>query len=177
MTTATIPEQADERLRDRIRATSPHRHLLVPRLLAGVPLLGIGIAHVVVPEAPMRPLVDAAGFPLPAVLSPLGVTILIVAGASLLLGLWARVGALLAVPVMVGAVYAHLVIDVWPNGAENEPPLGLPITVMLAALYLAWRGAGRWSLDRASNRHRDGRSSYSSGRTTRPSDSRPKPGL
>jgi putative oxidoreductase len=119
----------------------------VLRVVAGVPLLGIGLAHVVVAEAPMRPLVEAAGFPLAAVVSPVAVAAEIAAGTLLLLGLWARVGALLAIPTMIGAVYAHLVIDVWPNGPENEPPLALPIVVLLAAAVVLWRGAGRWSCD------------------------------
>lgn len=134
--------------RERIRATAPYRHVIVARIVAGVPLLGIGFAHVFAPDAPMRPLAEAAGFPFPAVVSPVGVAIEIVAGLSLLLGLWARIGALLAIPVMLGAVYAHLVIDVWPNGPENEPPIALPVAVLVAAAYVLWRGAGRWSLDR-----------------------------
>ena len=71
----------------------------------------------------------------------------IAAGLSLLLGLWARVGALLAIPTMLGAIYAHLVIGVWPNGPENEPPIVLPVAVLVCAGYVLWRGAGRWSLD------------------------------
>jgi uncharacterized membrane protein YphA (DoxX/SURF4 family) len=152
MTTTTTPRATGEPFRQSIRTTRPFRHLVLPRVIAGVPLLGIGLAHVFVPEAPMRPLVDAAGFPLPGLVSPLGVAALIVAGISLLAGFWARFGAVLAIPVMTGAIYAHLVIDVWPNGADNEPPLALPIAVMLAAAYVAWRGAGRWSLDRRAGR-------------------------
>ncbi len=30
---------------------------------------------------------------------------------------------------------------------QNEPPLVLPLAVMAGALYVLWRGAGRWSLD------------------------------
>lgn len=147
MSTQAVPDRIGGRTYDRLRATGPYRHLLLARIVAGVPLLGIGLAHVFAAEAPMRPLVEAAGFPLAAVVSPVAVAIEIVAGLSLLLGLWARVGGILAVPVMLGAVYAHLVIDVWPNGPENEPPLALPIAVMVAAAYVVWRGAGRWSLD------------------------------
>lgn len=138
----------------RVRATGPHRHLILPRVVAGVPLLGIGLAHVVVPDAPMRPLVEAAGFPFPAILSPLAVAAEIVAGFSLLAGLWARVGAFLAIPTMLGAIYAHLVIDAWPNGPGSGPPDLLPVVVALCAAYVLWRGAGRWSLDR---RHEAGR--------------------
>ncbi len=49
---------------------------------------------------------------------------------------------------MLAALYAHLVIDVWPGGPEMEPPLVAPISVLLGGAYVAWRGAGRWSLDR-----------------------------
>jgi putative oxidoreductase len=132
---------------ERVRATGQYRHMLLPRVVAGVPLLGIGLMHVFVPAAPMRPLVEAAGFPFAAVVSPVGVAIEIVAGLSLLLGLWARVGALLAIPTMLGAIYAHLVIGVWPNGPENEPPIVLPVAVLACAGYVLWRGAGRWSFD------------------------------
>jgi len=130
-----------------IRGTHPRRHLLLPRAVAGVPLLGIGLAHVFVPEAPMGPLVEAAGIPLAGVVAPVAVATEIVAGVLLLLGLWARVAALVAIPTMLGALYAHLAIGAWPNGPENEPPMALPITVMLCAAYVLWRGAGRWSLD------------------------------
>jgi putative oxidoreductase len=146
--TPTVQRVAGGLTAEDIRATKPYRHTLLPRIVAGAPLLGIGLAHVLVPEAPMGPLVEAAGFPFDAIVSPVAVAVEIVAGLSLLLGLWARVGAFLAIPAMLGAVYAHLVIDVWPNGPENEPPVALPVAVMLCAAYVLWRGAGRWSLDR-----------------------------
>jgi putative oxidoreductase len=147
MATSTTADVSGGLTPDRLRATRPSRHVIVARIIAGAPLLGIGLAHVFVADAPMRPLVDAAGFPFAAVVAPVGVAVEIVAGLLLLLGLWARIGGLLAVPTMMGAVYAHLVIDVWPNGPENEPPLALPILVMVAAAYVVWHGAGRWSFD------------------------------
>ncbi|MDA1240641.1 MAG: DoxX family protein [Chloroflexi bacterium] len=131
----------------RLSAAGRQRHTVIPRLLAGLPLLGIGMVHIDDSSLRMDPLVEAAGFPLASLLSPVAVAIEVIAGLSLLLGFWARLGGLLAVPVMLGAAYAHLAIDVWPNGAANEPPLALPIVVALAAAYIAWRGAGRWSLD------------------------------
>lgn len=131
----------------RLRATGSYRHVLLPRIAAGLPLLGIGLVHVVGPDFGMRPLVEAAGLPFAALLSPVAVAAEIVAGLSLLLGLWARIAGFLAVSAMLVAVYAHHVIDVWPNGAENEPPLVLPLAVMACAAYVVWRGAGRWSFD------------------------------
>lgn len=135
-----------------LQTTGGERHLIVPRVAAGLPLLAIGLAHVFDASAPMRPLVDAAGLPAAALLSPIAVAIEIVAGALLLAGLYARIGSLLALPVMVGAIYAHLVIDVWPNAEYNEPPIALPIVVLLAAAYVLVRGAGAWSLDHALTR-------------------------
>jgi putative oxidoreductase len=133
---------------DRITSTAAIRHTVVPRLLAGLPLFVIGVVHVIDDGSRMQPLVEAAGLPVAGILSPVAVAIEIIAGLSLLLGAWARVGALLAIPTMVIAVYAHLVIEVWPNGGDQEPPLALPLVVILCAAYVLWRGAGRWSVDR-----------------------------
>lgn len=131
----------------RLRVTARHRYTLIPRIIAGVPLLGIGLVHVFAPDFGMRPLVEAAGIPFAAVVSPVAVGFEVVAALCLLLGFWARVGALLAIPTMLVAVFAHLSIEDWPNGAENEPPLALPLIVALSAAFVLWRGAGRWSLD------------------------------
>lgn len=147
MTIQAGPARARPRTQ-RLRATTQHAHVVVLRIVAGAPLLLIGLMHVLAPETPMQPLVEAAGFPLPSVVAPLGVAAEIAAGTSLLLGAWARLGGLVAIPVMLGAIWAHLVIDVWPNGVDNEPPLALPIIVLLAAAYVVARGPGRWSLDR-----------------------------
>ena len=100
----------------------------------------------------MRPLVEAANLPAPALLSPLAVAVEVVAGLLILAGFYARLGAALAIPTMAVAVYAHIAIDVWPNGADNEPPILLPIVVIACAGYVLWRGAGRWSLDRLASR-------------------------
>lgn len=145
-TTAAVAPLVPVQFR-RLRVTGRQRFTLIPRIIASVPLLGIGLVHVFVPEFGMRPLVEAAGIPFAAVLSPVAVGFEIGAALCLLLGLWARVGALLAIPTMLVAAYAHLAIQEWPNGAENEPPLALPLIVALAATLVLWRGAGRWSLD------------------------------
>lgn len=139
---------SDRQTGNRLRDAGPYRHVVLARLIAGVPLFTIGLAHVFVPEAAMRPMVEAAGFPAPAVVSLIGVAIQIVAGLSLLLGWWARIGGLLGVLSMLGAIYAHIVIDVWPGEVPEGPPDALPVVVLLGSGYVAWRGAGRWSLDR-----------------------------
>jgi uncharacterized membrane protein YphA (DoxX/SURF4 family) len=129
-----------------VRSTGTERHLIVVRLAAGLPLLLIGLAHVFDSSAPMRPLVEAANLPAAAVLSPVGVAVEILTGILLLIGLYARLGALLAIATMAVAVYAHVAIDVWPNPA-GEPPIALPIIVLVCAAYLFARGAGAWSVD------------------------------
>jgi putative oxidoreductase len=148
MATESVPEASGGLILDRLRDTAPYRHLLLPRILAGVPLFGIGLSHIFVPEAAMRPMIEAAGFPFPALVAPLGVAVQIVAGLSLLLGLWARIGRLLGVLFTLGAIYAHVVIDVWPGQMPSGPPDALPVIVLVSAAYVLWRGAGRWSLDR-----------------------------
>lgn len=155
MSTGTDPQARVALTQDRLRATTDHRHVLAPRIVAGVPLLVTSLSHAFVPEAALQPLVEAAGFPFAAVVSPIAVVVKVVAAVLLLLGLWARVGGMFGVLMMLGALYAHMVIDVWPNAPEmQEPPLVLPIAVLLGSAYVLWRGAGRWSLD-----HRRGRSS------------------
>ena len=129
-----------------IQATGDEVHLVVPRLIAGLPLLAIGLMHVLDDTTPMRPLVEAAGLPAAGLLSPLAVAAEIVAGALLLSGFYTRLGALVAIPVMVVAAYAHLAIDVWPNSA-GEPPIILPVVVLVCAVYVLYRGGGAWSVD------------------------------
>jgi uncharacterized membrane protein YphA (DoxX/SURF4 family) len=137
-----------------LQTTRAERLSVAFRLIAGVPLLAIGLAHVFEPSAPMAPLVEAAGLPAVSVLSPVAVAIEIAAGIMLMAGFYARLGAALAIPAMAVAVYAHIVIDVWPNGAENEPPIVLPLAVMACAAYVLKVGAGRWSIDRLMSRSR-----------------------
>jgi hypothetical protein len=38
--------------------------------------------------------------------------------------------------------YTHFTHD-----RPDEPPVALPIAVLLASAYTLWRGAGRWSMD------------------------------
>lgn len=148
MSTGTVSTGFAGLTEDRILATGPYRHMVIPRVVAGLPLLGIGLVHATDPAFGMRPLVEAAGLPFAAILSPIAVAIEITAGAALLMGLWARIGGLMGALTMLVAAYAHLAIDVWPNGVDNEPPILLPLLIAAASLYVAWRGAGRWSIDR-----------------------------
>jgi len=127
---------------NKLLSTGPLTHLAIVRITAAVPLLGIGAMHLT-GAAPMRPIIDAAGLPMPAlgaIAAPLGE---ILAGILLVSGAASRLGALLGAVIMAVALYAHIVAD-WPD----EPPLPLPIAVLALCLYIAIRGGGRWSIDR-----------------------------
>jgi len=82
-----------------IRRTQPLKHILIARLIAGLPLL-------------------------------------------VLRGALSRSGAAIGCGSMAVALYAHITAD-WPD----EPPIVLPIAVLVAAVYVLWRGGGAWSLD------------------------------
>ena len=127
------------------RATGPFWDAFVVRLIAAAPLLGIGLAHLFKPGADMLSLVQALGLPAAGLLAPIGVAIEVFVAAAFIFGAWVRLGALLVVPVMVVAFYAHLALRPWPN--PGEPPIVLPLAITVCAFYLLWRGAGRLSLD------------------------------
>lgn len=124
-----------------IRRTRPLKHILIARLIAGLPLAGISVMHLV-GAAPLRPILDAAKIPMPDVNAVVVPIVGVLAGLLMLSGAFARVGAALACGSMAVAIYAHLTAD-WPD----EPPIVLPITVLAASLYVLWRGGGAWSVD------------------------------
>ncbi len=125
--------------------TGFHRHMMLPRLIAGAPLAGIGTMHLT-GVAPLRPILDAQGVPMPgahAVIVPL---LMVAAGLMLVTGTLSRAAGAIGVGVMLGALHAHLTIETWPN--PDEPPIVLPIAVLFCSVYVLVRGGGAWSVDR-----------------------------
>lgn len=126
------------------------KHLLVPRLIAGLPLLILGAKHFVDPEH-FRRVLEVSGLP-----GPIGVMLIaapaaeVLGGVLLLLGWFARVGGLLGVATMAPAILSTVRI-MNLDGADKPfvPPLPLPIVVLLCAAYVLFRGAGAWSIDAA----------------------------
>lgn len=117
------------------------RHaFLLFRILAAAPLLLIGIQHLT-GAAPMQPILEGAGFPSPELGATLAPIVEVAGGALLLTGLFARLGGLLALGSMAGALYAHLNFD-W----ADEPPLLLPIAVAVFAALVVLGGAGSFAL-------------------------------
>jgi len=129
-----------------IRRTRPLKHVLIARLIAGLPLAGISVMHLV-GAAPMTPILEAAKSPMPDVNAILAPVLGVLAGLMLLSGAFARVGAAIACGSMAVVLYAHLTAD-WPD----EPPIVLPIAVLAASLYVLWRDGGAWSVDGRSSK-------------------------
>ncbi|MEM1177582.1 MAG: DoxX family protein [Acidobacteriota bacterium] len=125
----------------RLRQTSPAKHLAVLRLVAAVPLIGIGAQHIL-GTAPMLPILEGAQFPLAAFFAVLVPWLEIIAGVGLVLGFFARPAALTALVIMGAAVYAHAVHD-W----VDEPVIILPLAVAICCAQILWGGAGGFSID------------------------------
>lgn len=131
------------------RRTTDAAWLLVPRLLAGGPLLFFGIMKFTNPGVQENFLatITLAGFPAPQVLRWVAATVEVVGGALLLSGAYARVGALLGVLEMTAALSVHLTFD-FSRAPAGGPPHWLPVMVLAGALLVLWRGAGARSADR-----------------------------
>jgi len=139
--------------------TTDHKHIAILRILAGAPLLMFGLMHLS-GAAPMKPLVEAAGLPMPELTAIVAPIAQIIAGLILLSGAYARIGALLAIPVMLGGLVTNFKIpnDQWPTPSEldpniielgTEPAMLTPIAVVviLFSIYIVIKGAGPWSID------------------------------
>ena len=134
---------------DQLRATTNDRVAGLFRVMLGAIFLMTGLMKLLVPmlsEAWSGQLL-AASIPLYS-LSRWSVPFVEVAlGAALLLGIFARGAAAMAIGIMVVATYVHLKVDdpaLFPL-QPSEPVI--PIIVMLLSLYVVLRGAGAWSID------------------------------
>lgn len=132
-----------------IRSTQSLIRLLVARLIAGVPLAFFGTMKFLSEgtQTNFQATLDLAGFPQPDLLIFVAAIVEVVGGILLLTGWYARIGALLAVAEMLVALYVHLTVD-FSLAPAGGPPHWLPVTVLLSALLVLWKGGGRGSLDR-----------------------------
>lgn len=133
------------------------------RIVAGLPLVAFGAMHLmgaINPDMgmPMKPLLEAAGFPAPGLMAVVAPLAQLVAGLMLLSGAFARIGGLIAIGTMAGAIMTHVKIpnDQWPipttdavEGPWPEPTfmMGIAAVVIGGAIYVLWKGAGAMSID------------------------------
>ncbi len=128
-----------------LRKTGPDKWLIVPRLVAALPLTVFGAFHLT-GMSPMMQILIRAGIPWPELNFYLGPIVMVVAGLSMGFGCYARLGAVLGSCAMLVATYSKLVIEEWPG--PMQPPLALPLVVLAACLVILVKGAGNWSCDR-----------------------------
>jgi uncharacterized membrane protein YphA (DoxX/SURF4 family) len=121
----------------------------VIRLVLGVLFVMTGLMKLVVPmlaEAWSGQLL-AAGLPFYE-LARWGVPFVEVGvGILLLVGLFARIAAFVALVMMVVATYVHIAVNdpaLFP--LQPSAPV-IPLGVIGLVAYVIWRGAGSWSLD------------------------------
>lgn len=125
----------------RIIRTTNQKSATIARIIIALPLLAIGSQHLL-GIAPLEPILRGAGIPLPELNAIVGPVLELVAGALLIAGYFARIGAALTIPAMAMATYTHLVSD-W----ADEPPIALPLTLIALSAFVLWKGAGSWSFD------------------------------
>ena len=131
----------------KLRQTSSSKLLLVPRLIAGGPLVAFSAMHFLNPQ-PFREILTAAGVPLVDLNVVAASAAEMAAGVLLLSGFFARVGGVLGIATMVPAV---LTTVKFMGMADHPfvPPLPLPVVVLLSSAVVVWLGAGAFSFDRA----------------------------
>ncbi len=139
--------------------TTNQKHIAIIRILAGAPLLMFGIMHLT-GAMPMKPLIEAAGLPMPGITAIIAPLAQVLAGILLLSGAFARVGAVVAIATMFGALITHMKIpnDQWPTPSEIDPAIMVPgaeptfmmaiaAIIILTSAFVILKGAGAWSVD------------------------------
>lgn len=133
----------------RLRTTGNDRTVGAVRILLGLLFVATGSMKFLVPMlwTAWSGQLTAAGIPFHAFNLYFVPIVEIVVGLLLGAGLFARLAALVVVPMMGVATYVHLVVDdpaLFP--LQPEQP-AIPIFTLAMAAYVVWRGGGAWSLD------------------------------
>jgi uncharacterized membrane protein YphA (DoxX/SURF4 family) len=129
----------------RVRQTTPRKIILLPRLLAGVPLVLFSTMHFMNPQH-FRAILTASGVPMVEVNVWAASSAEMLGGLLLLSGFFARVGGLLGVGTMVAAILTTVRLASLPD-APTVPPLPVPILVLAASTVVLVLGGGAWSGD------------------------------
>ena len=93
-----------------ITKTRGHKFVIVPRLLAGLPLLGFGLLHFFKPDH-FREILIASDIPMVELNMYAAPAAEAIGGILLLLGLYARVGGILGIATMAVAIYTTVVFS------------------------------------------------------------------
>jgi uncharacterized membrane protein YphA (DoxX/SURF4 family) len=133
------------RFMQRLQWTTPRKIILLPRLLAGVPLVLLSAMHFMNPDH-FRDILTAAGVPMVELNVWAASSAEMLGGVLLLTGFFARVGGLLGVVTMVPAILTTVRLASL-SGAPMVPPLPLPIMVLVASTVILVVGGGAWSVD------------------------------
>jgi uncharacterized membrane protein YphA (DoxX/SURF4 family) len=132
-----------------LRKTSPAKWIMAPRLIAALPLVVFGSFHLT-GRSPLLEILRRADIPFPEVNLYLAPIFMVVAGLSMGVGFYARIGALIGSGAMVVAAYSKLVIEEWPG--PMEIPLLLPLVVLAGCMIVLVKGPGAWSSDLKASR-------------------------
>ena len=137
------------RLIQQLRRTTPRKIILLPRLLAGVPLVVLSAMHFMNPQH-FRDILTAGGVPMVDVNVWAASSAEMLGGVLLLTGFFARVGGMLGVGTMVPAILTTVRLASLPD-SPLVPPLPLPILVLVASKVVLVLGGGAGSVDAQRN--------------------------
>ena len=129
----------------RLQQTTPRKIMLLPRLLAGAPLVVFSAMHFMNPQH-FRDILTAGGVPMVEESVWAASSAEMLGGVLLLTGFFARIGGLLGIGTMVPAILTTVKLASLPD-APKTPPLPVPIMVLLASAVVLVLGGGAWSGD------------------------------
>jgi uncharacterized membrane protein YphA (DoxX/SURF4 family) len=127
-----------------LRKTKRAKWLIIPRLVAALPLVVFGSFHLT-GMSPLLEILRRADIPFPDINFFVAPVVMVLSGLSMGIGFYARIGALTGSFAMLVAAYSKLVIEEWPG--PMEIPMTLPIVVLAACVAILIRGPGAWSSD------------------------------
>ena len=132
-----------------IRRTDDDKVAGTIRRLLGLLFVAAGLAKIFIPMLAhsWAGQLEAANIPFDALNLWLVPVLEMFIGILLILGASTRIAAALVVPIMLVAIYVHVVVDD-PSMFPLQPRVPIiPIVILLLSFYLLWRGGGAWSVD------------------------------
>ena len=131
-----------------IRQTTSNRLVGTSRIIVGMMMLASGIMKFAVPmlwDAWSGQLIQA-GLPMYQFNLYFVPAVEIVIGAALMIGFFARIGAVVVIGMMLVATYVHFVVDESVLPLQPKAPI-IPLFLLALAVIVLIRGSGSWGLD------------------------------